>query len=150
MERLTGTIYKKGYCNSKNGCELLDCEQCQHFETMIDRLAYYEELEEQGLLLKLPCKVGDTIYKICPQSKHIQFGDKWDGKVVEHLCQRCPWQGCGCKNIGFQKDMDNIVRETTARTELWILERKEYFGEIYFLTKEEAEKKLAEMKGGAE
>ena len=27
----------------------------------LNRLAYYEELEEQGLLVKLPCKVGDMV-----------------------------------------------------------------------------------------
>ena len=27
-------------------------------------LAEYEDLEEQGLLLKLPCKVGDTVYHV--------------------------------------------------------------------------------------
>ena len=27
-------------------------------------LAEYEDLEEQGLFLKLPCKVGDTVYSI--------------------------------------------------------------------------------------
>lgn len=30
----------------------------------VDKLAQYEELEEQGLLLKLPCKVGDIVYRI--------------------------------------------------------------------------------------
>lgn len=29
-----------------------------------NKLAEYEDLEEQGLLLRLPCKVGDTIYVI--------------------------------------------------------------------------------------
>ncbi len=29
------------------------------------RLKYYEGLEEQGLLLKPPCKVGDTIWELC-------------------------------------------------------------------------------------
>ena len=29
-----------------------------------DKLAEYEDLEEQGLLLRLPCKVGDTVYCI--------------------------------------------------------------------------------------
>ncbi len=28
------------------------------------KLAEYEDLEEQGLLLKLPCKVGDIVYVI--------------------------------------------------------------------------------------
>lgn len=27
-----------------------------------NKLADYEDLEEQGLLLRLPCKVGDTVY----------------------------------------------------------------------------------------
>lgn len=29
-----------------------------------DKLAAYEDAEEQGLLLRLPCKVGDTIYEV--------------------------------------------------------------------------------------
>ena len=29
---------------------------------IIERLAEYEDLEEQGLLLRLPCKVGDTVW----------------------------------------------------------------------------------------
>lgn len=31
---------------------------------IIEKLAEYEDLEEQGLILKLPCKVGDTVYSI--------------------------------------------------------------------------------------
>lgn len=31
---------------------------------IVSKLAEYEELEEQGLLLKLPCKVGDTVYTL--------------------------------------------------------------------------------------
>lgn len=33
-----------------------------HHENYIDRLAYYEDLEEQGRLVVLPCKAGDTVY----------------------------------------------------------------------------------------
>lgn len=40
---------------------------------MIDKLGAYEELEEQGLLLKLPRKVGDIVYKIITQ--HDSFDD---------------------------------------------------------------------------
>lgn len=35
----------------------------------IDKCAEYEDLEEQGLLLKLPCKVGDTMYRINTDKK---------------------------------------------------------------------------------
>ena len=31
---------------------------------MVQKLGEYEDLEEQGLLLRLPCKVGDTIYEL--------------------------------------------------------------------------------------
>lgn len=30
----------------------------------INKLAEYEDLEEQGLILRLPCKVGDTVYSV--------------------------------------------------------------------------------------
>lgn len=30
----------------------------------VDKLADYEYAEEQGLLLRLPCKVGDTVYEL--------------------------------------------------------------------------------------
>ena len=32
------------------------------FQYLIDKLADYEDAEEQGLLLRLPCKVGDKAY----------------------------------------------------------------------------------------
>lgn len=32
----------------------------------IDRLAYYEDLGEQGRLIVLPCKVGDTVWQVHP------------------------------------------------------------------------------------
>ena len=41
-------------CNS-------DCENCA-IQKCFDKLASYEDAEEQGLLLRLPCKVGDTVY----------------------------------------------------------------------------------------
>lgn len=31
---------------------------------MIDKLCRYEDAEEQGLLVRLPCKVGDKLYEI--------------------------------------------------------------------------------------
>jgi hypothetical protein len=33
-----------------------------HRENYIDKLAAYEDAEEQGRLVILPCKVGDTVY----------------------------------------------------------------------------------------
>lgn len=33
-------------------------------QDVINKLYDYEEAEENGLLLRLPCKVGDTVYRI--------------------------------------------------------------------------------------
>ena len=37
---------------------------CYSTRKIIEKLAEYEDLEEQGLLLRLPCKVGSTVYHI--------------------------------------------------------------------------------------
>ena len=49
------------------------------------KLKEYEDLEEQGLFLKLPCKVGDTVYliksdgRVVPITADMQFlGVLWD------------------------------------------------------------------------
>ena len=62
----------------------VDVDMCQRY-VAFDKLAEYEDLEEQGLLLKLPCKVGDTVYliksdgKVVPRTADMQFlGVLWD------------------------------------------------------------------------
>lgn len=44
---------------------------------MAQKLAEYEDLEEQGLMLRLPCKIGDTVYKIINQR------DNYDDTVYQ-------------------------------------------------------------------
>lgn len=51
MERLTNTGTK-------------EAKESVTIREVINKLAEYEDLEEQGLLLKFPCKVGDTLYYI--------------------------------------------------------------------------------------
>lgn len=71
MERLTevenGTAMVKGCgSNCKYGfeyCRKEDWENCKTIDDVIDKLADYEDLEEQGLLLLLPVKAGDTVYR---------------------------------------------------------------------------------------
>ena len=72
MERLTEKIgntncVKGCGSNCKYGfqhCRTEDWENCKTIDDVIDKLAEYEDLEEQGRLIKLPCKVGDTVYYI--------------------------------------------------------------------------------------
>lgn len=49
----TKDCHEEGGCTK--GCNILK---------MYRKLAEYEDLEEQGLLLKLPCKEGDIVYEI--------------------------------------------------------------------------------------
>ena len=51
-------IMCSNYCTS---CGKADCD---HIRMALERLAHYEDLEEQGRLVELPCKIGDTVYGI--------------------------------------------------------------------------------------
>ena len=52
-------------------CEKYKCDSCP-VQKAIDKLAEYEDLEEQGLLLRLPCKAGDTVYKVYSPNRLIE------------------------------------------------------------------------------
>lgn len=74
MERLT----KKDKCKLSHGEEIVLCEHseddcndscmkikhCKWYEKAMEKLKHYEDLEEQGRLIKLPCKVGTKVYNI--------------------------------------------------------------------------------------
>lgn len=72
MERLTYrtelgvSIDKQEDCPTCSIC--CDCDipprKCRYISDALEKLAKYEDLEEQGRLVKLPCKVGDTVYVI--------------------------------------------------------------------------------------
>lgn len=87
-------------------------------QKVYDKLAAYEEAEEQGLLVRLPCKVGDTIYVI-------HDGKIWDGEVY---------------HISYSDYYGKIT--ATAHVKRGISAAFEHFGTIVFLTREEAEAAL--------
>ena len=84
----------------------------------MEKLARYEDLEEQGLLLKLPCKVGDTIYRI-------EDGYMYDFKA---------------NTIEVRKENGKYIFCIA-----YMDYKTEDFGKTVFLTQAEAEKALAEM-----
>ena len=83
----------------------------------LDKLGELEDAEEQGLLLRLPCKVGEKIY----------YSSKTCGVMTFIIVKIEIYED----EILFVDDCENI----------W--EEKE-FGETVFLTREEAESALAE------
>ena len=60
MERLT---YRGSEIMTEDGW-FRPSYSCYSTRKIIERLAEYEDLEEKGLLLRLPCKVGDTVYHV--------------------------------------------------------------------------------------
>ena len=127
MERLTEKIgntncVKGCGSNCKYGfqhCRTEDWENCKTVDDVIDKLAEYEGLEEQGRLIKLPCKVGDTIYGL-------------------HKAMVCELD---TETIGISKMPSG---EILYLIDGWELDKGD-FGKTVFLTKYEAEQKLKEM-----
>ena len=137
MERLT-TRNIAGVAVYKNPFE---CEQCGDTIWRLpnygngsptEKLADYEDAEEQGLLLRLPFKVGDTVYQISENFiepctvETIFFGNYMDRNG------NC----CNMAEIYYERDDCPYVSTAIYFTDI---------GETVFLTKEEAEQKLKEM-----
>ena len=102
-------------------------------EQAFDKLAEYEDLEEQGLLLRLPCKVGDDIYVI-PSEVNYRLNKSFGVKGLNAVCRQV------VDHIEF-----NSYGYLVSTNEGMTVHRQEAFGETWFLTMEEAEQKLKEM-----
>ena len=126
MERLTYRTAKGEAMGNSSIADIGD---------ILGKLADYEDLEEQGLLLRLPCRVGDIVYCICERyTKCSEYG-----QVLEEY----PCQGCECLECDSHKEL--YVQPQKAYTLDWIVSNLKRFGKIVFLTQEEAEQKLKEM-----
>lgn len=96
------------------------------------KLKDYEDLEEQGLLLKLPCKVGDTVYAYCSEFGIIPY--VVDCIVInEHITFQCS---------SYSDPIGDCPSECLDEIEPDITD----FGKTTFLAQAEAEQKLKEMK----
>ena len=100
---------------------------------ILQELKEYRDLEEQGLLLKLPCKVGTTVYVIdtiyeCDNDYMdciMEFPDRYQ-------CER-----------GFKCEYEH--EKLVVRPESFDFKMLDNFNKTVFLTKEEAEEKLKEL-----
>lgn len=61
MERLTTTSDKGGVAFTFDLEVEATPQEMVKILRLAEKLKYYEDLEEQGRLIKLPCKVGDTV-----------------------------------------------------------------------------------------
>ena len=118
MERLTVSGVNIGF---------LDSSKLPSYESIYEKLRKYEDVEEQGLLLKLPCKIGDTVYAIgCNNNKPIIY----ESVVLRILITE--------KEIVFNVKVDEFEINSQLKQSM--------FGKTVFLTQDEAEEKLKGMK----
>ena len=127
MERLTDKNDVGNYFYPKcfEKCDGLGasskCDNCEIMTSVCEKLGKYEDLEEQGRLVKLPCKIGTEVYDITwwdnVQKKVVVKGKAYYRTVHKHKITKLPFT---------YSDIDD-------------------FGKTVFLTKSEAEQKLKEM-----
>lgn len=109
------------------------CEpDCEEIDAVYRKLKEYEDLEEQGRLIKLPCKVGDKVFL-----DFAGFGKDIDEFTVKDFHLDCFKDGETTLFCDYESS------DRTLSGQIDVIE----FGKTVFLTKSEAEAKLKEMEG---
>lgn len=150
MKRLTrksdsGMVWFVDHEN--NNIELEPCEMNSHHNRLaIQKLAVYEDAEEQGLFLRSPCKVGDKAYVIDNDSETGKL------KVYEGIWERVTLVQSVGNNV-FELH-GHIIYDVydffyddgrTMKCGMYVGQPYTKFGEVVFLTKEEAEQALTKI-----
>lgn len=141
-KRSNKTVHENGVCCThylSKECEERSgfcTDECPWEEAVWSKLADYEDAEEQGLLLQLPCKVGDTVY------------------LINHTTVNTRRKPLKCNVDEFVIERSGCFAVLNGNASYYMLRRFKAvninkFGSIVFLTEAEAESALAE-KGGAE
>lgn len=96
---------------------------------------YYEKLKEEGKILKLPCKIGDTIYTVnnSLQQKPFEYEIELAG-YSSHISEE-----------GFKSGFYFAARQKNDTQIIHEFEDKD-INKTVFLSKKDAEKKLSEIK----
>lgn len=140
MERLTERYVpnneKKGIAGikvfeSENKIPLVKVLSGEYLYPAIEKLAAYEDLEEQGLLVRLPDDLFKKVYRITYEyTECSKFGET----VID------------CENYNCNCDCDSEKKFYIVENNLQFMLFYNELGKTVFLTREEAEKKLEEMK----
>lgn len=144
MERLTYKAPDSEMVWFKDKERLFEpCEMSVHQSRLaIARLAAYEDAEEQGLLLRLPCKVGDTVWVVTSPFNvfdDIEYDEDMKDEVYEAFIS----------SVTFYKDNEQYRIYAKATNQfIGAYFRECDFGKTVFLTRAEAEAKLTEERCG--
>ncbi len=139
MERLTknnnGDYYYPECFERCGGLGVTEkCEECDFNYAVCKKLGEYEDLEEQGRLISLPCKVGDTVYV---------NGVLGCGEAERYRVIRVDYHS----TLGTGRNEFYIEALLCTNPDSSIGFYDKQFGKTVFLTKSEAEAKLKELRG---
>ena len=148
MERLTedsvtGETYIKQCASScPYDGDFCGTDECPVLNAVADKLGEYEQSEEQGLFVRLPCKVGDTVWVVTSPINVFGY-DEYDGdaeyEVYESFLSSVSYYASGEQFRIYAKVTNSFIVAYFRECD---------FGESIFLTREDAEKKLEEMQNG--
>lgn len=110
--------------------QLAEDERWKALDQIAEKLANMEQMEEQGILVRLPCKVGDTVYTL---SYRYECKNDYDCKVPRQW--KCE-ENIPCE---YEKKIHYVKESQFCLTMLNSL------GKTVFLTREEAEKALEKI-----
>ena len=103
---------------------------------ILTKLADYEDLEEQGRLIKLPCKVGDVVWdNDCGRPCAYTITAFSFGECEEYICEPVTTK----EAVFYYENSSGSITGSFAESEI---------GKSVFLTKSEAEARLKELRGG--
>lgn len=122
----------------------MKCIDCIHFEVCryVDpNLPVCDSFMHKDCVLKLPCPLGTNLYRIDSRkiSCHRNMRDRDEYYCQEVLHCYCDEHACDCSKEYYIFNMENADAMT-------ILGNEKYFGTRVFTSREEAEKKLEEIK----
>lgn len=107
-------------------------------ENYREQLKEYKQLEEQGRLIKLPCKVGDTVWdNDCGRPCAYTITAFSFGECEEYICEPVTTK----EVVFYYANSSGSITGSFAESEI---------GKTVFLTKSEAEEKLKELRGNNE
>ena len=132
-ERLTARDEKAGTAYYpqcfEEPCFGIGCEkkECLLKYAAVEKLAKYEDLEEQGKLIKLPCAVGDTVYEILEESVPLTYFYIAEYEVQDVSAKAVKyaddWTPYNYKNLFFtRKEAERKLKEIYSKeNNSWIL-----------------------------
>lgn len=135
MERLTQTSNSGGVAFTFDLDITCQPSEARKILNLATKLKEYEDLEEQDRLVKLPCKVGDTVWdndygRPCAYTiTAFSFGE-----CEEYICEPVTKK----ETVFYYANSSGSITGSFAESEI---------GKSVFLNKSEAEAKLEELRG---